>query len=93
MNPSGDKKVIKINPDLFKFSNNNTRKNKPETNREKKPIKIKSVNRDKTIKRDMLRRIRANQAVHYDKLFNPEKRANLLLCQPKRNLRLSLMTH
>lgn len=79
MNPSGDKKVIKINPDLFKFSNNNTRKNKPETNREKKPIKIKSVNRDKTIKRDMLRRIRANQAVHYDKLFNPEKKSEPII--------------
>jgi len=79
MNPSGDKKVIKINPDLFKFSNNNTRKNKPAPNREKKPIKIKSVNRDKTIKRDMLRRIRANQAVHYDKLFNPEKKSEPII--------------
>ena len=79
MNPSGDKKVIKINPDLFKLSNNNTRKNKPEPNREKKPIKMKSVNRDKTIKRDMLRRIRANQAVHYDKLFNPEKKSEPII--------------
>ena len=30
MSQGGDKKVIKINPELFKFANNNTRKNKPD---------------------------------------------------------------
>ena len=69
MNNGGDKKVITINPDLFKLSKNTTRKNKAEPKRDQKPIKIKSINRDKTIKRDMLRRIRANQSEQYDKLF------------------------
>jgi hypothetical protein len=64
----GDKKVIKINTDLFKFNSNTTRKAAP-VKKDPKPIKIKSVNRDKTIKRDMLRRIRANQAEQYNKIF------------------------
>jgi hypothetical protein len=64
----GDKKVIQINTDLFKFTSNTTRKNAA-VKKDPKPIKIKSVNRDKTIKRDMLRRIRANQAEQYNKIF------------------------
>jgi hypothetical protein len=64
----GEKKIIKINPEMFKLANNNTRKNNPDK-RPPKPIKMKSVNRDKTLKRDMLRRIRANQAEQYDKIF------------------------
>ena len=78
----GDKKVIKINPELFKFANNNTRKNKPDIKKEPKPIKIKSVSRDKTIKRDMLRRIRANQAEQYDKMFNSDKRGEPIIISP-----------
>ena len=78
----GDKKVIKINPELFKFANNNTRKNKPDIKKEPKPIKIKSVSRDKTIKRDMLRRIRANQAEQYDKMFNSDKRGEPIIVSP-----------
>jgi hypothetical protein len=34
---------------------------------------MKSVNRDKTIKRDMLRRIRANQAEQYNKIFGDKE--------------------
>ena len=82
MSQSGDKKVIKINPELFKFANNNTRKNKPDIKKEPKPIKIKSVSRDKTIKRDMLRRIRANQAEQYDKMFNSDKRGEPIIISP-----------
>jgi hypothetical protein len=82
MSQGGDKKVIKINPELFKFANNNTRKNKPDIKKEPKPIKIKSVNRDKTIKRDMLRRIRANQAEQYDKMFNSDKRGEPIIISP-----------
>ena len=78
----GDKKVIKINPELFKFANNNTRKNKPDIKKEPKPIKMKSINRDKTIKRDMLRRIRANQAEQYDKMFNSDKRGEPIIVSP-----------
>ena len=78
----GDKKVIKINPELFKFANNNTRKNKPDIKKEPKPIKMKSINRDKTIKRDMLRRIRANQAEQYDKMFNSNKRGEPIIVSP-----------
>jgi hypothetical protein len=76
MNNGGDKKVITINPDLFKLSKNTTRKNKAEPKRDQKPIKIKSINRDKTIKRDMLRRIRANQSEQYDKLFKDTTPSN-----------------
>ena len=68
----GDKKVIKINTDLFKFTSNTTRKNAA-VKKDPKPIKIKSVNRDKTIKRDMLRRIRANQAEQYNKIFGDKE--------------------
>jgi hypothetical protein len=82
MSQGGDKKVIKINPELFKFANNNTRKNKPDIKKEPKPIKIKSVSRDKTIKRDMLRRIRANQAEQYDKMFNSDKRGESIIISP-----------
>ena len=82
MSQGGDKKVIKINVDLFKFANNNTRKNKPDIKKEPKPIKIKSVSRDKTIKRDMLRRIRANQAEQYDKMFNSDKRGEPIIISP-----------
>ena len=82
MSQGGDKKVIKINPELFKFANNNTRKNKPDIKKEPKPIKIKSVSRDKTIKRDMLRRIRANQAEQYDKMFNSDKRGEPIIISP-----------
>jgi len=82
MSQGGDKKVIKINPELFKFANNNTRKNKPDIKKEPKPIKIKSVSRDKTIKRDMLRRIRANQAEQYDKMFNSDKRGEPIIVSP-----------
>jgi len=82
MSHGGDKKVIKINPELFKFANNNTRKNKPDIKKEPKPIKIKSVSRDKTIKRDMLRRIRANQAEQYDKMFNSDKRGEPIIISP-----------
>ena len=64
----GEKKIIKINPEMFKVANNNTRKKNPDK-RPPKPIKMKSVNRDKTLKRDMLRRIRANQAEQYNKIF------------------------
>ena len=64
----GEKKIIKINPEMFKIANNNTRKKNPDK-RPPKPIKMKSVNRDKTLKRDMLRRIRANQAEQYNKIF------------------------
>lgn len=73
MNGSGgDKKVIQINTDLFKFTSNTTRKNAA-IKKDPKPIKIKSVNRDKTIKRDMLRRIRANQAEQYNKIFGEKE--------------------
>ena len=82
MSQGGDKKVIKINPELFKFANNNTRKNKPDIKKEPKPIKMKSINRDKTIKRDMLRRIRANQAEQYDKMFNSDKRGEPIIVSP-----------
>ena len=82
MSHGGDKKVIKINPELFKFANNNTRKNKPDIKKEPKPIKMKSINRDKTIKRDMLRRIRANQAEQYDKMFNSNKRGEPIIVSP-----------
>jgi hypothetical protein len=68
----GDKKVIQINTDLFKFTSNTTRKNAA-IKKDPKPIKIKSVNRDKTIKRDMLRRIRANQAEQYNKIFGDKE--------------------
>ena len=68
----GDKKVIQINTDLFKFTSNTTRKNAA-VKKDPKPIKIKSVNRDKTIKRDMLRRIRANQAEQYNKIFGDKE--------------------
>jgi hypothetical protein len=68
----GDKKVIKINTDLFKINNNTTRKNAA-VKKDPKPIKMKSVNRDKTIKRDMLRRIRANQAEQYNKIFGDKE--------------------
>jgi hypothetical protein len=68
----GDKKVIKINTDLFKFTSNTTRKNTA-IKKDPKPIKMKSVNRDKTIKRDMLRRIRANQAEQYNKIFGDKE--------------------
>ena len=68
----GDKKVIKINTDLFKFTSNTTRKNAA-VKKDPKPIKMKSVNRDKTIKRDMLRRIRANQAEQYNKIFGDKE--------------------
>uniref|UniRef100_A0A6C0B831 Uncharacterized protein n=1 Tax=viral metagenome TaxID=1070528 RepID=A0A6C0B831_9ZZZZ len=68
----GDKKVIQINTDLFKFTSNTTRKNAA-LKKDPKPIKIKSVNRDKTIKRDMLRRIRANQAEQYNKIFGDKE--------------------
>jgi len=81
MSQGGDK-VIKINVDLFKFANNNTRKNKPDIKKEPKPIKMKSINRDKTIKRDMLRRIRANQAEQYDKMFNSDKRGEPIIVSP-----------
>ena len=81
MSQGGDK-VIKINVDLFKFANNNTRKNKPDIKKEPKPIKMKSINRDKTIKRDMLRRIRANQAEQYDKMFNSDKREGPIIVSP-----------
>ena len=81
MSQGGDK-VIKINVDLFKFANNNTRKNKPDIKKEPKPIKMKSINRDKTIKRDMLRRIRANQAEQYDKMFNSNKREGPIIVSP-----------
>ena len=82
MSQGGDKKVIKINPELFKFANNNTRKNKPDIKKEPKPIKMKSISRDKTIKRDMLRRIRANQAEQYDKIFNSDKRVEPIIVSP-----------
>ena len=71
MNPAaagGEKKIIRINPEMFKLANNNTRKKNPEK-KDPKPIKMKTVNRDKTLKRDMLRRIRANQAEQYNKIF------------------------
>jgi hypothetical protein len=64
----GEKKIIRINPEMFKVANNNTRKKNPEK-KDPKPIKMKTVNRDKTLKRDMLRRIRANQAEQYNKIF------------------------
>jgi hypothetical protein len=63
----GEKKIIRINPEMFKLANN-TRKKNPEK-KDPKPIKMKTVNRDKTLKRDMLRRIRANQAEQYNKIF------------------------
>ena len=68
----GDKKVIQINTDLFKFTSNTTRKNAA-IKKDPTPIKMKSVNRDKTIKRDMLRRIRANQAEQYNKIFGDKE--------------------
>jgi len=71
MNPAaagGEKKIIRINPEMFKLANNNTRKKNPEK-KDPNPIKMKTVNRDKTLKRDMLRRIRANQAEQYNKIF------------------------
>ena len=64
----GEKKIIQINPEMFKIANNNTRKKNPDKI-PPKPIKMKSINRDKTLKRDMLRRIRANQAEQYNKIF------------------------
>ena len=82
MNPAaagGEKKIIRINPEMFKLANNNTRKKNPEK-KDPKPIKMKTVNRDKTLKRDMLRRIRANQAEQYNKIFggsdNPSSASN-----------------
>jgi hypothetical protein len=71
----GEKKVIRINPEMFKLANNNTRKKGAEK-KEPKPIKMKAVNHDKTLKRDMLRRIRANQAEQYDKIFGGSANQN-----------------
>lgn len=78
MNPAaagGEKKIIRINPEMFKVANNNTRK-KGTDRKEPKPIKMKTVNRDKTLKRDMLRRIRANQAEQYNKIFGGSDNPN-----------------
>jgi hypothetical protein len=71
----GEKKIIRINPEMFKVANNNTRK-KGTDRKEPKPIKMKTVNRDKTLKRDMLRRIRANQAEQYNKIFGGTDKPN-----------------
>ena len=78
MNPAaagGEKKIIRINPEMFKVANNNTRK-KNSDKKDPKPIKMKTVNRDKTLKRDMLRRIRANQAEQYNKIFGGSDNPN-----------------
>jgi hypothetical protein len=78
MNPAaagGEKKIIRINPEMFKVANNNTRKKNPDK-KDPKPIKMKTVNRDKTLKRDMLRRIRANQAEQYNKIFGGSDNPN-----------------
>jgi hypothetical protein len=65
-------KTISINPDIFSGfgGSSNTRKKKPE-----KPLKIKAPvqKSDKTRKKEILQRIRANQEKQYKTLFNEKE--------------------
>jgi hypothetical protein len=85
-----ERKIININPDLFKTSSGGTRKKRdPE---QKKEIKVKSQNdkqHNKTINRRILNEIRAQQEQNYKKLFgNENKKADVptLPIQPPTDL-------
>jgi hypothetical protein len=75
-----EKKLLTINPELFSFTNNTTRKKKKTDNNENK-IKyknnenIRKQERNSLKKRSILRMIRENQEERYRKLFE-EKRNN-----------------
>ena len=71
-----EKKTININPELFTFSKNTTKKKK-QTNRgdkSRQPIKIKSeLKNPKTLRRSVLKMIRENQEKSLKDIFSEKK--------------------
>jgi hypothetical protein len=70
-----ERKIININPDLFKMSSGGTRKKRDPG--QKKEIKVKSQNdkqHNKTINRRILNEIRSQQEQNYKKLFGNENK-------------------
>jgi len=67
-----EKKTIQINPELFKLSNKNTTKKKKPVE-ERPSIKIKSdfkANKQKTLRKTVMKMIREKQQDEYKKLFS-----------------------
>ena len=71
-----EKKVLSINPDLFSFTNNNTKKKRDKLKQNKinmKPEKKSSLN-DTMKKRSILRMIRQHQNEKYEKILDEKKK-------------------
>jgi hypothetical protein len=86
-----EKKTIQVNPDLFVFTSNKTRKKREPGSEPKNKIKIKEMqpkSRNDTLKkRSLLRMIRAHQEENYKKLFqnNEEKKPRTFQIQENNN--------
>jgi len=72
-----DRKTLNINPDLFSFSNNTSKKNRSKNNSNSNGIKIKTntaKKKDDTLKkRSILKMIRQHQEDRYKKIFEENK--------------------
>ena len=81
MSDSTEKRVLSINPDLFKISkNNNTRKNRPPT---EKPAKIKirdpmktHIGNSRKLKRNLLNYIRKQQEIKSKSMLQDKEQSN-----------------
>lgn len=72
---SSEKRMIKINPDLFKVSDKNTSRKRKEKTGMKIKVKSEKPVKNKSLRRSVMRMIREKQQDEYKKLFsNGEKK-------------------
>jgi len=72
---SSEKRMIKINPELFKVSEKNTSRKKKEKSEVKIKVKSEKPVRNKSLRRSVMKMIREKQQEEYKKLFeNDDKK-------------------
>jgi hypothetical protein len=69
---SSEKRMIKINPELFKVSEKNTSRKKREKSEVKIKVKSEKPARNKSLRRSVMKMIREKQQEEYKKLFEKD---------------------
>jgi len=70
---SSEKRMIKINPDLFKVSDKNTSRKKKENTEMKIKVRSEKPVKNKSLRRSVMRMIRDKQQEEYKKLFSNDR--------------------
>lgn len=70
---SSEKRMIKINPDLFKVSDKNTSRKKKEKGEMKIKVRSEKPVKNKSLRRSVMKMIREKQQEEYKKLFSNDR--------------------